>query len=354
MQEDGVGIGERHQRIVHHEAVEHLDALVGLVFLPHRRPDVRVDHVRVAHGLTGITHQRDIRPLGARDFQHDGVGLIAFRAGQPQREVEPLRGLDPRVRHVVAVADPRNALPLVAAEELPHGQQVGEDLARMRQVGEPVDDGDVGVAGKLLDVGVRVRTDHDPVAHPRQHARHVADRLAAPQLDIARRQEERVPAQVVRPHFERDAGARGRFHEDHRQRLAGQRLARVPLGANVLGEHEQAVELGGREVENAEEVAVGFHGTLVRGTRKVCASSRGVKRGREAGVRPAPHASAAPRGCTSANPHPPRSPSIAPARPARRSSPAPSPAPATRTARLRAAWSSRCAGGAPRCSPCAS
>src|SRR3712207_8389060 len=44
-------------------------------------------------------------------------------------EAKPVGGVDPGVRHVVAVADPRDAFALVGAELLADGEDVGEDLA---------------------------------------------------------------------------------------------------------------------------------------------------------------------------------------------------------------------------------
>src|SRR3712207_7519432 len=48
-----------------------------------------------------------------------------------------------------------------------------------------------------------------------------------------------------------------RSHEDHRERLAGERLLRVLAASHALGEVEQRVELLAGEVGDGEEVAVG-------------------------------------------------------------------------------------------------
>jgi hypothetical protein len=117
--------------------------------------------------------------------------------------------------------------------------------------------GTVGVPRQLLDLGVREGADHDPVDVARQHARRVGDRLAAAELHVARREEQRVAAQLERARLERHARARRRLHEDHRQRPPGERPLAVLAAAHALGEREQRVELGARQVGDGEEVAVG-------------------------------------------------------------------------------------------------
>ena len=114
----------------------------------------------------------------------------------------------------------------------------------MQQIGQPVDHGHVGVLRELLDVLVREGADHDAVDVARQHARRVGDRLAAAELHVARREEQRVSAELERADLERDARSRARLHEDHGERLSGERLLVVLPGAHPLGELEEAVELG--------------------------------------------------------------------------------------------------------------
>ena len=70
-----------------------------------------------------------------------GVGVVALGAREREVEAEAVRGVEPGVRHVVAVADPRDVLPLERAEVLAHGEEVGEHLAGVLQVGEAVDHG---------------------------------------------------------------------------------------------------------------------------------------------------------------------------------------------------------------------
>ena len=80
-----------------------------------------------------------------------------------------------------------------------HREQVGEQLAGMQQVGQAVDDRHGGEPRQLLDVGLREGADHDAVDVARQHARRVADRLAAAELDVAGGEEERLPPSCRTP-----------------------------------------------------------------------------------------------------------------------------------------------------------
>ena len=80
------------------------------------------------------------------------IGFVAFGTGEPQLEAEESGGFDPRVRHVVAVADPGDDATVERAEFFLHREQVGEQLTGMQQVGEPVDDRHGGVARQFLDV----------------------------------------------------------------------------------------------------------------------------------------------------------------------------------------------------------
>ena len=71
------------------------------------------------------------------------------------------------------------------------------------------------------------RADHDGVDVARQHARGIGERLAAAELHFLGGQHDGVAAELAHGDLERDAGARRRPLEDHRQCLAGER----PIGA---------------------------------------------------------------------------------------------------------------------------
>src|SRR6266481_66302 len=115
----------------------------------------------------------------------------------------------------------------------------------------------VGVARQLLDLRVRKGPYHDAVDVARKHPRGVGDRLSAPELHVARREKERVSAELPGADFEGDARARRGLHEDHRQRFSGERLFLVLARAHQFGERKQLVELLGGVIRDLKEIAVG-------------------------------------------------------------------------------------------------
>ena len=106
-----------HQRRRHGVAGERALALLLLLLLPHRRPHVGVDDVRALRRFHRIADDADLRDLLRAREQMVGR-LVAFRTGEVEVEAEAIRGVDPRVRHVVAVADPRVLLAGDVAEVL--------------------------------------------------------------------------------------------------------------------------------------------------------------------------------------------------------------------------------------------
>ena len=135
-------------------------------------------------------------------------------------------------------------------------EEVGEDLAGVREVRQPIDHGDRGEAGQLLDFGVVVGADHDAVDVARQHAGGIGDRLPAADLDVLAGEEERPAAQLVGADLEGDAGAGGRLGEDHRQRLASQGGLPIGAGFHPLGEVEELLDLFAAEIGDLEEIAL--------------------------------------------------------------------------------------------------
>jgi hypothetical protein len=67
------------------------------------------------------------------------VRFIALGRGDHHLETELARGIHPRVADIVAVADPGDAPAFDGTARLDIGLDVGQQLARMIQVGERVD-----------------------------------------------------------------------------------------------------------------------------------------------------------------------------------------------------------------------
>ena len=181
------GIGERHPLAVHDVVAEGAASLLDLGLLSHAGPDVGVHHVCAPHGLGRAGRDPHLAP-GAPDEL--GVGAVAGRTCNPQLEPQEEGGLEPAVGHVVAVPHPGHgevaARHPVLAQALGHREQVGEHLARMGSVGERVHHRDRGPAGHVLQLGVGEGPDHERVEVAGEHARRVANGLAAPELHVAR------------------------------------------------------------------------------------------------------------------------------------------------------------------------
>ena len=182
---------------------------------------------------------------------------ISSRRGDADLEVEERRGLQPRVAHVVGVADPRDGATGDRAAMLDVRVDVREDLAGVVLVGETVDHRDARVCGEALDDRLLERADHHDVDHPRDHARDVLDRLAARELRVAAVQVDRDAAQLVHPRLERDPRARRCLLEHHRERAVAQRLVDLVALEPLLDParaREQVIELLLREIAKLEEV----------------------------------------------------------------------------------------------------
>jgi hypothetical protein len=101
----------------------------------HAGPHVGGDQVGAAAGVERmLVHRAGI----AADAGHVRIQLVAERRAHVQLEAQDVGGLQPRVGHVVAVADPGHHLARDAAAVLDEGEDVGQHLARVVFVGEPL------------------------------------------------------------------------------------------------------------------------------------------------------------------------------------------------------------------------
>ena len=136
------------------------------------------------------------------------------------------------------------------AEVLAQRVQVGQRLAGMRLVGQPVDDRAVGVAGDFLDRGVLLRADDDHVDHFAQHAGEVGDALALAEADVVA-EHDAAAAQVGDAGLEADPRPQRLLLEQQGQRPAGQERLAQALGVlrlEVFGDGEDPRDFGGGDV----------------------------------------------------------------------------------------------------------
>ena len=147
---------------------------------------------------------------------------------------------------VVPVPDVRQPDSGERAEALAQGHRVGERLQGVALVGEAVDHGDRGVLGELLDLGLLERPDHQCREEAGEDERRVAVRLAARELELGCREEQRHPAELRDPDLECDARSGRGLVEDEADRPAGEDAelaATRALGLQLVGQVEQRLEL---------------------------------------------------------------------------------------------------------------
>ena len=222
VEEDGLAGQACQKRGIDLEWSEDGPALVGLVFLPHARPDVGVDHLRPLDGLVRVV--LDDQGVTGKRFLESGakIGreLVARGRGQDELEPEQGRGLGQRTRHVVAVADEHELDAFETTEGLVDRQHVGHRLAWVGQVGQGVDDRHGGVTREFLDGRVRVGPDRQGVDVLADHAREVGEAFAAAHADVLVAEEDRAAAELGDRRLEADPGPERRLLEDQAQRAA--------------------------------------------------------------------------------------------------------------------------------------
>ena len=139
---------------------------------------------------------------------------------------------------------------------LTHGEQVGQQLARVELVGERVDHGHAGVGRHLLDPLLRVGAPHDRRRLAADDPGHVGHRLAHADAGQRAVDEHRVPAQLGDPGGERHLGAQRRLVVDRGDAARpGQRLGVVRRALERRGQVQHRGLLGGAEVVVGQEVA---------------------------------------------------------------------------------------------------
>jgi hypothetical protein len=226
------------QASVHLEGFEECLALLGLGFLAHARPDIRVDEVGAAHGFDRVLGEGDAGTARGgqrrRALAYLARGLVAARRCESQFAAEHREALSSELATLLP-ADVRHR-DLLEIRALADGLQIGHRLARVRQSVSPLITGIVAAAAKLLDKRVVVRACHDPVHPARQVARHVGGGFARADAHLLGPQQDRVATELGHPRLEGDVRAKRRFLEVHRERATTQRLGRLaaPIAALQL------------------------------------------------------------------------------------------------------------------------
>ena len=139
---------------------------------------------------------------------------------------------------------------------LPDGLQVGEHLAGVELVGERVDHRHSRDTSHRFDTALSVGPPHHGVGIAGQHPRGVLDGLLATQLHRPGVDDHRVAAELGDADLEGQPGSRRALLEDHRNgSRTGQRVATERFGLELVGQVEDLLLLGRREVVIAQEVS---------------------------------------------------------------------------------------------------
>ena len=135
------------------------------------------------------------------------------------------------------------------------GHEVGHGLAGMLQVRQAIDDRNGGMRGQRGADIVAEGPDHDPVDHALQILRNIIDRLPLAEVDVGRRKEQGIAAELFDPHGEGRAGAQRRFLENQSHHRPFKRCAVFPrMGLHVARENKHRSDLRGREIIHREKV----------------------------------------------------------------------------------------------------
>src|SRR5437867_1365862 len=219
VQDDRVRFRPREKRRVELEPLERATATLVLLFLTHAGPHIRVHDVRAAHRGDRIVAERDLRPARPRLGRREPLVSLKRLVSGWRRDAERRAGLGgaqhQRVRDVVAVGDVRDLDPAkIGPFSFTDREDVGQALARMGQVGEPVDHRDVAVAREFLDGLVGVHAQHHRVGHAARDAGDVRDAFAAAEADLLWREVHAVAAELSDAHIEREPGTEARLLEN--------------------------------------------------------------------------------------------------------------------------------------------
>ena len=260
MHEDGVFLGQLHQRGVDLKGLEKIVALGGIV-VAHRNPGIRHDAIRARDSLLRIVAQHHILAVLQPGAQFR-IGGQFLGAGDIELEAELDRRMRPAGEHIVAVAAPADRSACDGAFMFLIGQNIRHHLAGMGPFGQAVDHRDGGIERQFLDHLMVQQADHDGINIARDHPRRVGHGFLARQLHLIAGQHQGGAAQLPRRHVERDAGAGGLLVKDHRQHLAVQRPVRIghalgqaaPARFALLGVVNQGAQGGAVMIGNIEKM----------------------------------------------------------------------------------------------------
>jgi hypothetical protein len=152
--------------------------------------------------------------------------------------------------HVVAVAHPSQMQTGQVSAAFLQRVKIGERLARMRKVCQPIDHGAGRLLSKLNNGRMPLRSHNDHIHHLAQHAREIGQTFALAETCVVA-QHETAAAEVGHAGLETDPRPQRLLFEQQGQHPAGQqRFAQslAKLGFEILGDRKNPLDFRGGNV----------------------------------------------------------------------------------------------------------
>ena len=192
-----------------------------LGFLTHGRPCISDNNVCVLSSLHRVIGDEEVR-VRLCECHNLSVRTVVRRRCDGNLHAGLEAADDQRVCHVVAVANVAHLETLKNGKLLADGHEVCQNLTRMAEISQTVDDRNRAVVCQILYFLLLVGADHNAVQIAAQHTCRVLYRLAAADLKVAIGQEQCLTAQLIHTGLERNTGTGGGLLENHAKALAFQ------------------------------------------------------------------------------------------------------------------------------------
>mmetsp|Transcript_26484 Transcript_26484/g.49228 ORF Transcript_26484/g.49228 Transcript_26484/m.49228 type:complete len:230 (+) Transcript_26484:305-994(+) len=222
VQKDGSVVRLPHKRRIHLVPIELGDPLFVLLLLTHGHPSVSHHNVGTHHGIGCVGRQvyvLGIILLGQSLSDGHDAFVWFVTGGSRNSDIHAHLGRTQHeiMQNVVPVSNPSEGLTLEVSSTKPllKRLKVGQGLERMVKIRQCVDDGNLGILGKLKDVVVTEDSCQDNGVEPAQDLRRVSHGFVYSQLNVGRAEEERMTAQQGHASLGRDTSTGRSLLEDH-------------------------------------------------------------------------------------------------------------------------------------------
>lgn len=223
--------------------------LGGFGFLSHAGPDIGVDEIGIAEGGGGIGRLGDLGlwAMGLELFEPGILKEVAIDAEESKSHAGEAGGEGERAADVIGISDVGDLFADAGVDRFLHGHEIGEGLAGVSCIGEPVDDGECVVAGEFIDGGVSEGAGHHEIAVFGENANEVFGAFASLPAYIAAKVDGGA-TELCHAGFKADAGSEAwLFEEEGESALSkpGGAEAFMKIGFDTMRQREDVVEFVG-------------------------------------------------------------------------------------------------------------